>query len=70
MTEPLPRGRNPFDESGVERDADGRARYLDRPASLVAMLRASVERDPAATAYCHAPTITPHPHARAATISM
>jgi long-chain acyl-CoA synthetase len=50
MTEPLPRGRNPFDESGVERDAKGRARYVDRPASLVAMLRASVARDPAATA--------------------
>jgi long-chain acyl-CoA synthetase len=47
---PLPRGRNPFDETGVERDADGRARYLDRPASLVEMLRASVERDAAATA--------------------
>ena len=41
------RGRNPFDESGVERDADGRARYVDRPASLVHMLRASVERDAA-----------------------
>ncbi|MCW3033291.1 MAG: putative fatty-acid--CoA ligase [Solirubrobacterales bacterium] len=50
MPEPLPRGRNPFDESGVERDASGRARYVDRPASLVAMLRASVERDPHATA--------------------
>jgi long-chain acyl-CoA synthetase len=50
MTEPLPRGRNPFDESGVERDADGRARYVNRPASLVAMLRVSVDRDPAATA--------------------
>jgi acyl-CoA synthetase (AMP-forming)/AMP-acid ligase II len=50
MTEPLPRGRNPFDDSGVQRDAEGRARYVDRPASLVAMLRASVERDRAATA--------------------
>ena len=50
MTEPLPRGRNPFDESGVERDAEGRARYVDRPPSLVAMLRASVERDSSATA--------------------
>ncbi len=50
MPEPLPRGRNPFDESGVERDEDGRARYLERPDSLVAMLGASVERDPAATA--------------------
>jgi long-chain acyl-CoA synthetase len=50
MTQPLPRGRNPFDESGVERDANGRARYVDRPPSLVAMLRASVERDASATA--------------------
>ena len=50
MVEPLPRGRNPFDDSGVERGADGIARYVDRPASLVAMLRASVERDAAATA--------------------
>jgi len=50
MPEPLPRGRNPFDESGVERDADGRARYLGRPDSLVAMLAASLDRDPAATA--------------------
>jgi acyl-CoA synthetase (AMP-forming)/AMP-acid ligase II len=43
--EPAPRGRNPFDTSGVERDADGRARYVGRPDSLVQMLRASVERD-------------------------
>ncbi len=44
-TRPAPRGRNPFDESGVERDADGRARYVGRPDSLVHLLRASVERD-------------------------
>src|SRR5258708_5096435 len=50
MPEPLPRGRNPFDESGLERDADGRARYLSRPDSLVAMLAGSLDRDPAATA--------------------
>ncbi|HXD53963.1 MAG TPA: AMP-binding protein [Solirubrobacteraceae bacterium] len=50
MPEPLPRGRNPFDETGVERDADGRARYTGLPPSLVAMLRTSVERDPGATA--------------------
>jgi long-chain acyl-CoA synthetase len=50
MPEPLPRGRNPFDESGVERDAAGVARYTDRPSSLVEMLRASVERDASATA--------------------
>jgi hypothetical protein len=41
MVEPLPCGRNPFDDAGVERGTDGIARYVDRPASLVAMLRAS-----------------------------
>ncbi len=50
MVEPLPRGRNPFDESGVQRGADGVARYVERPPSLVAMLRASVARDAAAIA--------------------
>jgi len=50
MVQPLPRGRNPFDQTGVQRDADGLARYLDRPPSLVHVLRASVERDAAATA--------------------
>ena len=50
MTTPAPRGRNPFDESGVERGADGVARYVGRPQSLVHMLRASVERDGSATA--------------------
>jgi long-chain acyl-CoA synthetase len=45
-----PRGRNPFDETLVERDAEGIARYLGRPASLVHMLRASVERDGSAIA--------------------
>ena len=50
MVEPCPRGRNPFDESGVQRGADGVARYVDRPDSLVHLLRSSVERDPAATA--------------------
>ncbi len=50
MIEPLPRGRNPFEETGVQRGADGVARYLERPPSLVAMLRASVERDPDAVA--------------------
>ncbi|MCW2991330.1 MAG: fadD3, partial [Solirubrobacterales bacterium] len=48
--EPAARGRNPFDISGVERGADGIARYAGRPASLVHMLRASVERDRDATA--------------------
>jgi long-chain acyl-CoA synthetase len=50
VVEPCPRGRNPFDESGVERGADGVARYLGRPDSLVHLLRASVERDAAAIA--------------------
>src|SRR5581483_5474705 len=50
LPEPLPRGRNPFEQEGVERGADGRARYLDRPDSLVSMLEASLERDPRATA--------------------
>ncbi len=50
MVQVSPRGRNPFDEADVERDAQGVARYLDRPPSLVALLQASVERDPDATA--------------------
>src|SRR4051794_684927 len=33
-----------FDTSGIERGADGIARYTDRPPSLVAMLRATVGR--------------------------
>ncbi|MGY1917158.1 class I adenylate-forming enzyme family protein [Blastococcus sp. SYSU DS0973] len=36
----------PFDESGVERDAQGVKRYVDLPDSVVAMLRASVDWDP------------------------
>ncbi len=50
MIEPLPRGRNPFDEMGVARDAQGRAHYRARPDSLVAMLKASVERETQARA--------------------
>ena len=50
MVQPAPRGRNPYNDSGVQRGADGVARYVDRPPSLVALLQASVERDPAATA--------------------
>ena len=50
MVEPAPRGRNPFDNTGVERGPDGIARYVDRPASLVHMLRASVDRDASAIA--------------------
>jgi acyl-CoA synthetase (AMP-forming)/AMP-acid ligase II len=43
--DPATRGRNPFDTSGVERGADGIARYRNRPASLIAMFRAVVERN-------------------------
>src|SRR3954471_6747666 len=42
--EPVGRGRNPFDTSGVEQGPDGIKRYTNRPRSLVEMLRASVER--------------------------
>jgi acyl-CoA synthetase (AMP-forming)/AMP-acid ligase II len=45
-----PRGRNPFDDAGVERDPQGVARYTHRPASLVHLLRATVDRDPTACA--------------------
>ncbi|MFD2089968.1 class I adenylate-forming enzyme family protein [Blastococcus deserti] len=41
---------HPFDETGVERDAAGIKRYVALPDSVVAMLRASVERDPDAEA--------------------
>ena len=47
---PAPRGRNPFSATGVKRGHDDMARYVDRPASLVHLLRASVERDAAASA--------------------
>ena len=50
MPTPAPRGRNPFDMGGVERDEHGIARYAERPPSLVQMLRESVERDPGTTA--------------------
>ena len=50
VVEPYPRGRNPFDETGVERGADGVARYRDRAHSLVELLAVSVERDGDATA--------------------
>ena len=42
--EPAPRGRSPFDTSGVERGSDGISRYANRPDSLVHMLQATVER--------------------------
>jgi long-chain acyl-CoA synthetase len=44
------RGRNPYDTTGVERGDDEIKRYTGRPASLVAMLHASVTRDPEAPA--------------------
>ena len=50
MAQPAPRGRNPFDQSDVQRGSDGIARYLDRPDSLVHMLRWSAERDAGARA--------------------
>src|SRR4051812_33647817 len=34
----------PFDMEGIERGDDGMARYVDRPTSLVKMLRSTVER--------------------------
>src|ERR671931_597012 len=39
-----------FDMSGIERGEDGVARYLDRPRSLLEMLRRTVERKPDAEA--------------------
>src|SRR3954452_23932038 len=47
---PHARGAAAFDTSGIERGEDGIARYVDRPASLLEMLRTSVERSPQATA--------------------
>lgn len=44
--EAYPRGAAPFDTSGIERDARGVAHYTALPASLVAMLRATVDRHP------------------------
>src|ERR1700694_3827481 len=37
---------HPFDESGIARGTDGIARYQGLPRSIVAMLRASVEKAP------------------------
>jgi long-chain acyl-CoA synthetase len=48
--QPHTRGAAPFDMSGIERGPDGIARYVDRPASLIEMLRTSVERSPQAPA--------------------
>ena len=46
----LERDPNPFDASGVVADSDGVRRYQDLPASLVAMLDASVRAAPEAEA--------------------
>lgn len=48
--EPAPRGRSPFERTGTELGEDGVTRYSGRPASLVHLLKASVERDAGATA--------------------
>jgi long-chain acyl-CoA synthetase len=47
---PAGRGRNPFDHTGVQLGEDGVSRYSVLADSLVHMLRASVEREPAAPA--------------------
>jgi long-chain acyl-CoA synthetase len=47
---PAHRGRDPFDNTGVRRGGDGVPRYADLADSLVHMLRAGVNRDPAAPA--------------------
>jgi len=44
------RGSAPFDMSGIERDSAGILQYIDRPASVVAMLETSVVRTPEAEA--------------------
>lgn len=45
MARPLARGRNPFDETGVQRGADGIARDLERPPSLVPGQRDRLDAD-------------------------
>jgi acyl-CoA synthetase (AMP-forming)/AMP-acid ligase II len=45
QVEPAARGRNPYDDSGVETGPDEVKYYAERPPSLVHMLRASVDRD-------------------------
>src|SRR4051812_31858792 len=61
MIQAAPTGtRCPFDTSGLERGEDAIARYVDRPPSVVALVRASVERDRGATAIVDmgGPTLT------------
>jgi long-chain acyl-CoA synthetase len=43
MVEPHPRGENPFDTTGVQRDERGVARYDNLAQSVVSMLRATVD---------------------------
>jgi hypothetical protein len=45
-----PRGANPFDSTGVQRDENGVRRYAGLDDSLVAMLRAAVDAQPQAEA--------------------
>ena len=56
--QPHTRGAAPFDMSGIERGPDGIARYVDRPASLIEMLRTSVERSPQGSE-CSRTALTP-----------
>ena len=46
----IPRSRNTFPQSSLTRDADGIARYIDVPATLLDMLRAQVDARPDAEA--------------------
>jgi acyl-CoA synthetase (AMP-forming)/AMP-acid ligase II len=41
-----PAGHQPFDTTGITRDASGVARYVDLPTSLVAAFRAALDRNP------------------------
>jgi acyl-CoA synthetase (AMP-forming)/AMP-acid ligase II len=50
QVQPATRGRNPYDNSGVEVGPDEVKYYTNRPQSLVHMLRASVDRDSGALA--------------------
>jgi len=43
---PAPRGKAPFDASGIHHGASGVAHYTELPGSLVEMLRATVDRYP------------------------
>ncbi|MGH3628026.1 MAG: AMP-binding protein, partial [Sciscionella sp.] len=47
---PAPRGGNPFDSTGIERDAQDIAHYTGMASSLVTMLFSTVQRYPQAEA--------------------